>query len=267
MLKNKSPWWVLRLLLGVVGLFLLMVSSINLAWAQTSSDELQLAVHRDFGYGGFNNQIQGLFTLEATGLPLQSATFMIDAEVIGQVTAAPFKLSINTDKYPHGLHTFTVVGVTTDGRTLTSKPRQYEFVDASVGGQAGLKIGGSIAGVVLGIVALMLAFQFLPGYLGKRKMVPLGAHRTYGIKGGAICPKCGRPFGIHLMSINLFTRYFDRCEHCGKWSIVSRATPQQLADAEQIELAMAQPEKPVVTETAEAKLKRQIEETRYTDQP
>jgi len=32
-----------------------------------AQSELVLSIHRDFGYGGFDNKIKGLFSLTATG--------------------------------------------------------------------------------------------------------------------------------------------------------------------------------------------------------
>lgn len=251
----------------LIGLsFFLLGLSANLVLAQSVSDELQLEVHRTFGYGN-GNQIQGHFTLVATGVDLTSATFYIGTDVIGTATSAPFQVTMDTDNYPHGFHTLTVTGQTADGRTLTSRPHRYEFVDASAAGETAFRIVGPIVAVVFGLIALTFVVQFLPGLLGKRKVLPLGAPRRYGIKGGAICPKCGRPFGVHFLSINLVGSYFDYCDHCGKWSLVRRATPQQLADAQQAELALAQPETPIAEETPEAKLKRQLDETRFIDKP
>jgi len=243
-------------LLGLSGSF-------NLALAQSTSDEIQLQVHRTFGYGN-GDQIQGLFTLEATGPELKSATFRIENQVIAEVMSPPFTARMDTDQYPHGFHTLTVIGETTDGRTLTSVPRRYEFVDAAVGNNAVLQIGGRIALIGFGLVAVIFVMQIFLFSSGKHQTLPLGAHRNYGIKGGAICPKCGRPFGLHLMGINLLTGYYDRCDHCGKWSFVARATPEQLAAAEQAELKLGQPEMPIAQETSEAKLKRQIDESKFT---
>jgi hypothetical protein len=266
MLKNYSPQRAQRTRRILIGLTLglwLLGGSLNLAQAQSTSNELQLQVHRTFGYGN-GDQIQGLFTLEATGPELKSAKFMIGTELIGVVTSPPFTVRIDTDKYPHGFHTLTVTGETTDGRTLTSLPRRYEFVDAAVGNDAVLQIGGRIALVGFGLVAIIFAMQIFLFAPGKRRTTPLGAARRYGLKGGAICPKCGRPFGLHLLGVNLLTRYYDRCDHCGRWSLVARATPEELAVAEQAELKLGQPETPVAEETAEAKLKRQIDESKFT---
>jgi len=96
--------------------------------------------------------------------------------------------------------------------------------------------------------------------LGGRPRRPAGARRDYGLLGGAICPKCGRPFGLHWWAPNLIGSKFDRCSHCGRWSVVGRASHEALAAAEAAEEAAA-PEAPELN--PEEKLRRQIEESRY----
>lgn len=251
-------------LASMVSLALLLTLTVSWVNAQSVNNDLKLEVHRTFGYGN-GDQIQGHFTLVATGLELKSATFLIDTDVIGTTTSAPFQVTMDTDNYPHGFHTLTVTAETTDGQTFTSQPHRYEFVDASVANFDVVRIVGPIFAVVFGIILVSFGIQFLPSLMGKRKTLPLGATRSYGLKGGAICPKCGRPFGLHFMSVNLLTGYYDYCDHCGKWSFVQRATPAQLAAAEQAELKQAVPDSPITPETPEQKLRRQIEDSRYTD--
>ena len=74
-----------------------------------SAQELQLGMSRDFGYGGFGNDIQGLFTLKIKNPPadLTRVEFYIDSTLMGEDTAAPFNLQFNTDSYPLGEHTFS----------------------------------------------------------------------------------------------------------------------------------------------------------------
>ena len=230
------------------------------------SDELRLSIRRDWGYGG-GDQIQGYFTLEALGPPnITSAAFKLDDREIVTITTPPFKHQINTDDYPPGWHDLSVVAATADGRTLTSAARRFEFVSAEAGWQVAQTIFSRVGLLIGGLLAVMLAAQFLPALLGKKKApLPLGATRSYGLKGGAICPKCQRPFHVHLMSFNFGPRYYDYCDHCAKWSLVRRATSEELRAAEQAELQLAQPLTPVAEEPPEEKLKRQIDESRYMD--
>lgn len=230
------------------------------------TDELMLSVHRDWGFGS-GSQIQGLFTLEATGPgSLTSVTFKIDGAVIGEAAAPPFKIQFKTDDYPAGWHDLTAVGATSDGRTLTSSTRRFEFVAAEYAWGRAQRLMIGVGGAVMALALFGVAVQFLPSLFGKRKSaLPPGAPRAYGLKGGAVCPKCRRPYSIHLLSFNLFARVLDRCDHCGRWSLVRRASPGELRAAETAELARSLPEAPVTAETPEEKLRRQLEESRFVD--
>lgn len=234
-------------------------------WAQEAI-ELKLSVTRLFGYGG-GDQIQGKFRMELVEPPaLKSATFYVDEVEVGTVTETPYRIDFNTDSYAQGWHELKATGLMPDGTTLNSNVRRFEFVTAAQGWEAAQKIIIPLFSVVGGIILLMVAIQVLPSLFGRKKTLPLGAERKYGLKGGAICPKCHRPFSIHFMAINLPFAHFDRCDHCGKWSLVRSASREQLAAAERAELEMAKPDAPIVEETKEEKLARQIEESRYTDE-
>jgi DNA-directed RNA polymerase subunit RPC12/RpoP len=71
---------------------------------------------------------------------------------------------------------------------------------------------------------------------GKREELPLGEERKYGLRGGAICPRCRRPFAMHLWGMNLGISRLDRCPYCGKWSLVKSQPIARLREAEKAEL-------------------------------
>jgi hypothetical protein len=231
------------------------------AFAQT--DELQLSVHRNFGYGG-GDQIQGSFRLAVTGpADLARVTFKVDEQVVAMVTAAPFQVDFTTDTYGLGWHNLTAVGQTASGRTLTSAPRRFEFVAAAAGwaaaGRILLPILGALAlvGVVVAITAVVDTRR------GRKSPTSLGAARRYGLFGGAICPKCGRPFSRHWWAPNAGLGKLDRCPHCGRWSLVRAVPLDQLRAAEAAELQTAQPANPVPELSPEEKLRRQLDDSRY----
>ena len=200
-------------------------------FAQTA-DQLQLGLSRDFGYGGFGNDIQGLFSMKIKNPPsnLVKVDFYIDSTSIGEDTQAPFSLQFNTDSYPLGSHALSAVGYTSDGQQISSNTITAQFVPASAGTQAVLKIVLPIIGLV---VLMVLASFGLPLIFNKGKLasLPPGAARNYGIGGGAICPKCGRPFPLRLWFINLGTSKIDRCPYCGKWSLLHRSSLAELRAA------------------------------------
>src|SRR2546422_242225 len=98
---------------------------------------------------------------------------------------------------------------------------------------------------------------------GRLSPTPLGAARRYGILGGAICPKCGRPFSRHWWAPNAVSGKLDRCPHCGRWSVVRALPLDQLRAAEAAELQAAQPTHPASEPSAEEKLRRQLDESRF----
>jgi hypothetical protein len=84
---------------------------------------------------------------------------------------------------------------------------------------------------------------------------------SYGLAGGAICPGCGRPFALSMLSPHVFGYKLSHCPHCGKWSMLSRANPQDLLAAERRNTPEANAPTPAIDE-AEA-LRRRIEDSRY----
>ena len=231
------------------------------AVAQTG--ELQLFVRRNFGYGG-GDQIQGSFNMQATGpADLASVTFKVDGQVVGTVIAAPFGVNFNTDTYGLGWHTLTAEGQTASGRKLVSAPRRFEFVSAAVGWQAAGRIVVPILGVLVIIVVVAVVGTLLEIRRGRLSPTPLGAARRYGILGGSICPKCGRPFSRHWWAPNAVAGKLDRCPHCGRWSVVRAMPLDQLRAAEAAELQAAQPTALAPELSAEEKLRRQIDDSRF----
>jgi len=228
-------------------------------------DGLSLSVHRNFGYSG-GSQIQGSFSLEASGpANLISVTFKVDDTVVGTVTQPPFKINFDTSTYALGWHSLTATAQTADGQTLTSAPRRFEFVTAEEGFKAAGRIVIPILAVVGVVILISMGIPLLQTLTGKKSHLPLGAPRQYGLLGGAVCPKCARPFAIHWWGLNVFTQKFDRCDHCGQWSLVRRVSREKLQIAEAAEIKSAQPETPIPESSPEEKLKRQLDESRYDE--
>jgi DNA-directed RNA polymerase subunit RPC12/RpoP len=93
--------------------------------------------------------------------------------------------------------------------------------------------------------------------------MPPGTPRKYGIGGGAICPKCGRPFPLRLWWFNLGLSKIDRCPYCGKWSFVRPRSLTELREAETAELAQSQPNPTIGGETDTEKLKKDLDDSRF----
>ena len=242
-------------------LIAIIVSLLAVFATQAQSNELSISFSRDFGYASGGGDIQGLFSIKVGGPDtLTKVVFYIDDAVIGEDTEAPFKLQFNTDNYSLGEHTVYAIGTTSDGSELKTQIVHANFVSASEGTQAAVRILVPILGLV--VVAVLLA-AFVPIITG-RKTIPLepGTPRNYPM-GGAICPKCQRPFAVHIYGINLGLGKFDRCPYCGKWSVVRRTSLQDLRAAEEAELTHAQETGQVPGMSEEEKLKKQLDDSKY----
>jgi hypothetical protein len=227
--------------------------------------ELTLNLSRNFGYSSGTGRIQGTFSMKVSGPEsLQGVVFLIDGQPIGEDTQAPFSIQFHTGDYSLGVHTLSAVGYTSDGGELRSNETRREFVSAGEGQRAALKIALPIIVVTFGVIFLS---AILPIILGRRKGagVPLGASRSYGLLGGTICPKCRRPFGMHIWGFNLFAGKLDRCPHCGRWSLVRRVSPEELKAAEAAELEMAGDGEGAPSVSPEEALRKELDDSRYLD--
>ena len=158
---------------------------------------------RDFGYGGFNNDIQGLFSMKVTGpADLVRVVFYIDSDAIGEVIQAPFNLQFNTDNYPLGHTQFICCGLFFEWAAISFQCYYPQFRLIFSRKQGRTSNCDSSPGDCF---RCHLAFLCRPvdcWTRGKIKNLPLGAERNYGT-GGGICPKCHRPFALPLFSMNL----------------------------------------------------------------
>jgi hypothetical protein len=161
-----------------------------------------------------------------------------------------------------GKHVLSAAGQTAGGLELRSNEIHLNFVTASEGFQAGMRILGPML-VIIG-VAMALALVASFSGAGKLRSMPPGTPRQYGAAGGAICPRCGRPFPRHFFSPNMVFGKLERCPFCGKWSIVAGRPINALRQAELAELEDAgQAPSPVQTE--DEKLRKELDESRYLD--
>jgi hypothetical protein len=224
--------------------------------------ELRLTLRRDFGYAG-GGDIQGTFTIRASGPEdLQSVVFYLDGVPLGEAAQPPFELRFHTESYPLGEHSLSATGITASGREVSSNPVQVRFASANEGFQSGMRIVLPLLGIVVGLLVLSFAISFVAG--GKLKNLPPGTQRQYGMAGGAICPRCRRPFSRHFISMNLLVGKLERCPYCGKWSILAAQPLSVLRAAEAAELEAAGGET-VPQETEEERLRKELDQSRYLE--
>jgi hypothetical protein len=246
------------------GLVVLLLLVFDMGTAAAQGDQgLTLRMARNFGYSQ-GNEAQGTFTLKATGpADLQKVVFYIDQEMLGEDTQAPFELRFNTDSHPLGQHVLHATGTTASGATLESNQFTAVFVTAQEGWQAGLKIAAPILAITFGLLLLTLVSSFIGS--GKLKSLPPGTPRSYGVSGGAICSRCGRPFPRHFFSPNMVFGKLERCPYCGHWGIAVARPIDQLRAAEAAEVADAQAGALEQTEDETERLRKQLDDSRYRD--
>lgn len=224
------------------------------AAAQAQSEALTLRMSRDFGYGGFDNQIEGLFSLRAEGpQTLTRVEFYINNQLMATVNEPPFRYQFNTNQYPAGEHVFSARGFTTSGEQLQSNQLTRVLLSAEESRQMLVRTVGPILGITL-LISLLI------GALSLRvSSKPFDG--SYGLLGGAVCPQCQLPYALHWLAPRLITRRLQRCPHCGKWAWVGRAKPADLATAEA--RWRGQDQQAARGDEAAERSRRQIDDSRF----
>jgi len=243
-------------------LFVLLVSVASVpANAQDVDDRLNVHLRRDFGYRA-GGRIQGRFTISADGPhDLERVKYLLDGDIIAEVSESPFKFTFSTSDYALGAHTLSAIGMTLSGSEIFAEGIRLEFISAEESWQ---QVANIAIPLIVGIVVLTILGTLLLRLMGRRSGgFKLG---NYGPAGGAVCRHCGFPYPRHFLSPNLLVGKLDRCPHCGKWAIIPRASRAALEEAEarfradaEIGLLELEPE------GREAQVQRKLDETRYLD--
>ncbi len=245
-----------KFLFAVLVAVLVSLFTVLGAFAQTS--QLSLNMSRDWGYGGFNGDIEGLFSMHVSGpADLQRVDFFIDKTQIGELTKAPFNLQFNTDNYPLGRHQMYAVGYSTSGQQFRSNIITGNFVPK----QSSLNFILPVLGIVVVAILLSVLLPFLVNR-GKRTSLALGTERKYGVSGGAICPNCHRPFALPLLTAHVGFSKLAVCPFCGKLSLMKVELISTLREAEKAELESAKPENPS-TISEDEMLRKEIDDSKY----
>ena len=188
---------------------------------------------------------------------------MIDGETMADVSSAPFNFKFQTDDYGFGNHQMWAEAMLKDGTSLTTPAVQYNFVSP----EEEREQMGSILGIIGGgLVVTLLVVGLIQGALlkgSKNRLHQPGEPRNYGMLGGTICPKCGRPFPRHLFGIKLIVGRLDRCDNCGKWVMTTRASQDALHAAEEAERADLVADEAVTAVKADKS--GSLDDTRYMD--
>ncbi|MFU8772872.1 MAG: hypothetical protein ACNA8H_10690 [Anaerolineales bacterium] len=226
--------------------------------------ELDLNMRRDFGYG-FGADIQGTFSLRvSSSAELTRVVFFIDDETLAEINEPPFRVQFQTSNYDPGLHTLHAIGFTQEGKEIHSRQIRANFLSAEDARSSFLRILIPILGLILGITILGFVGPFLLGRGKSAKKSP-DTKRSYGVFGGTICSRCKQPYAIQGWGPNLIAGKLNRCPHCGKWGLVRRANPTDLAlaEAEQIDHEDISLQTDSISE--EERLRKEIFDSRYRD--
>jgi hypothetical protein len=249
----------------IINILLALLFSFYSTSAGFQEEQLQISLKRNWGYSSGTGRIQGTFTIRTSGPDdLAQVVYFLDDQVLGDTHEEPFHLQFNTDNFTLGAHQLRATGLTASNTELSSNIIQVEFVSADDSWQAATKIIVPLVVVILGAVGLafLVALIFTRG---KKEQLPPGAPRKYGHYGGAICPKCSRPFSRHIYGLNLGLVKFDRCPYCGKWSLVRRASRDDLEAAEAAEIGAAEEGVFSTHRSEEGDLRQEIEDSRFED--
>jgi Zn ribbon nucleic-acid-binding protein len=219
--------------------------------------ELALSINRDFGYGGLDNKIEGLFSLHATGpVDLVRVVFFMDNNLLTADTEPPFELQFSTNDYALGEHRFYALGSTAAGAELHSNEIVRVFITKEESGQ---QVIGLVLPLLAGVAAVVTIMLLVMTLLGRKASFSGG----YGMLGGAVCPQCGLPYALSFWAPRLVAGRLQRCPRCGKWALVRRARPEDLAAAEARWRGDAGAQETGAGQAERAR--RQIDDSRYVD--
>ncbi len=247
--------WLQRWLTAVCLAALVLLTPHLIVLAQ-EEPALRLRLSRDFGLGR-GADIQGRFSMRVSGPDtLTRVEFFVDEQKIGEVSAAPFNYPFHTDSFSPGVHTLSATGYTSDGTELSSNTITRNFLSAEEGRNATLSI------IVPTVVVVVVAMGLSAFIAGRGRKTKPGEVAIDGPFGGAICPKCKRPFARHIWGINLVAGKYDRCPHCGKWSLV-RAVPHQVLEAAYEAMQQADAPTPDLPADDETTFRRRLDDSRF----
>jgi len=260
-----------RLWISLITALLLVVGLA--APAQAQSVEYRIDLDRNFGYGNGSN-VRGDFTNSiysegGTAENIASVTYRIDGQTMAMINEAPFEFRYNTDSYPSGVHVIDAVVTTKDGREVTTPPVQVNFLSSAEQNTSMQRIFIPVFTGILIAFGIAVAVQLLVLRRNPKQLAP-GVPRSYGFKGGTICPRCDRPYAIHFWSINLGLHHLDRCDYCGKVALVTRKHPDLLAAAEMAELAAARANEGSLPgaengQSEEDRLRKMLDDSRFQE--
>lgn len=245
----------------------LIILNVSFGFVHAQQNDYRLNISRTFGYGN-GSQIRGTFTLRIDGPGnMRSVKYIIDDQLIAEVTADPFTYSFQTTQYASGWHDLSAVIETNDGQKFTAPARRFDFVTAEEESSSMVGIIVPLLGGIVLVLVIVVLFQTIAFRKKPLSNLAPGTPRDFGMRGGTICPHCHRPYGLHWWAVSIgFRNRVDRCEFCGKWSIVRPLGKSELDAAVSAEVVQAQTGQQIPAKTEQDRLKEMIDNSRFTDQ-
>lgn len=222
----------------------------------------KVSIVRRMGYGAGNNlQGQMRLAVKGEGDTIRRVTYMRNELEMASLNEAPFVFDFSTDNYPEGAQSIYAMVEDESGHTCNTAPIELVFLSAADANRSMWKIMLPILAISALIVLLSFAFSFFPKAKGANRPV-----KDYGPLGGYVCPRCGRPFPRRLLfTINLGFKQLERCPHCGKWSILSIASADELRQSEARYEAGANSGPVVVMDETEKEIRDELEDSKFTN--
>ncbi len=222
-----------------------------------SGGDLLLGLTRNFGYGGLG-KIQGNFTLYISDPPdeLERVEFFLGDVLVFSTDKEPFKFKFHTSEFEDGQYQMYAIGYLADGTILETRKITKDFLSSN---QAWGETQQLIGPLLIGTAVLTILGIGLPLLFNQKKEFVLG---KYGPAGGVICPRCELPFSRSVFSPNLVTGKLVRCPHCGKISILARASQARLEEAENHFVNL---DRTGAGQPAEENLSKLIEDSRFEE--
>jgi hypothetical protein len=186
---------------------------------------VHLRLYRDWGYAGFEHDIEGWFSMAAEApSDTDRVEFYVGNELVYADDQAPYRARFHTRDYAPGERTLYALAIAGNGTATRSNEYTRDLLTSAEAWRRITDLTGPIALLIAFFFALAILAQLWP-----RKKPQLG---KYGIGGVGVCPKCGLPAPIRLFSFHAGFNNLEKCPHCEKWIWVRRARPEDLRAAE-----------------------------------
>lgn len=245
---------------SVLMVFVALIGAVSPVMA--IEEAYSLVFRREFGVG-MPGAVQGHMSMTVRGDldAVDKVVYLIDDQEMATMTAPSLKFQFNTDDYPAGEHMLYALITTKGGETIKTASFSVSFIEAG-------KANAITRKVLIGIGAILLFTILLSVLITKRQVEESKTEglNMVGLWGATVCPKCGRAFNRNVFGLNLISKRYEPCPHCGKWSMTRRATKEEIEEANQKLKAKIAEDLPKTTPSYLRDIEcDHIEESKYTE--